>query len=94
MVSSIADLLSERARISAGLEAIVDVPAGVRLNFADIEALAARIAAALAPMVDKGDRLAMLAGNSQTAMRGRPAMPMKLSSSIKFSKTPVRTDRH
>jgi acyl-CoA synthetase (AMP-forming)/AMP-acid ligase II len=53
---------SGRASVLAP-RAIVDVATGARLTFADVEAHANRLAAALAPMIAKGDRLALLMGN-------------------------------
>lgn len=63
MRNGLAGLLEERARISPGHEAIVDVATGARLTFAVVEANTKRLASALAPMVAKGDRLAVLMGN-------------------------------
>ena len=64
MRNGLAGLLTERARISPGMEAIVDIATGSRLTFASVEANANRLAAALAPVVAKGDRLAVLSAGA------------------------------
>lgn len=64
MVDNIGTLLSERARISAEMEAEVDVAPGLRLNWRELDDKVNRVANTLAGRVAKGDRLAILAGNS------------------------------
>ncbi|QDY99344.1 long-chain fatty acid--CoA ligase [Nitratireductor mangrovi] len=64
MIANIGALLSERARISPEMEALADLPAGMRLCYRELDALTERVAGALAPLVQKGGRLAVLAANS------------------------------
>jgi acyl-CoA synthetase (AMP-forming)/AMP-acid ligase II len=63
MIAGIHDLLAERARMSPGLDALVELSSSRRLDYRTFDGLARRIAAALAPRVAKGDRLGILAGN-------------------------------
>lgn len=63
MIAGVGALLAERARMSPDLEAIADLPGNKRLNYREFNQLSDRIAAALAPQLQKGDRLAVLAGN-------------------------------
>ena len=64
MKDGIGALLSERARVSRDMEGLVDLAGGERLSFADLDTLSDRFAAALAGSVAHGDRIALLAGNS------------------------------
>lgn len=64
MRNGIGGLLYERARVSPELEAIVDLSSGRRLVFGELDRRSDRIAAALADRVAKGDRIALLAGNT------------------------------
>src|SRR5512135_1517873 len=61
-----ADVLGERAKLTPSKLALVDVTTGARLTYADLDA---RVSAAAHVLtcdlrVAKGDRLALLAGNS------------------------------
>ncbi len=64
MIANIGAMLAERARISPDLEALADLPAGVRISYREVDRLADQVAGALAPLVEKGDRLAVLSTNN------------------------------
>ena len=58
------DLLSERARVTPGRIAVVDVATGARITYAELNARADRAAATLSALLQPGDRFGLLAHNS------------------------------
>src|SRR5262249_49893892 len=57
------DLLSERARVAPGAEAVVSIETGERITYAELDARTERAAETLRALLNRGDRFGILAYN-------------------------------